>query len=263
MLWKDLNPSKLPKGNEVQSTFPPNRYSIVPEIPAQVCPNPIVATKKPRFRVNLDVSHYAPNEVVVQVEDGFLTAEGKHYSESDFGFETCEFYRKYPLPDGLDSSDISYKINSDGILVVTGGAITEEHKIKQNTLNNECKRSNALQNERRYSSYDNYAKEAASKVESSQKQKGGFGDFKLVEGNCYVLLVNVNGYAPEEMKVKVVGKEISVYGTKKVEVNEGNEKRVIHKEFTKKFYVPDDADVESIVSRMTREGHLKIKCSKI
>ena len=262
MLWKTIDPAKLPKGNEVQSTFPPNRYSIIPEIPAQVCPTPAVV-KKPKFRVNLDVSHYAPNEVVVQVEDGFLTAEGKHFSESDFGFETCEFYRKYPLPDGLDSSDISYKINSDGILVVTGGAITEDQKIRQNTLNDECKRLNSQRNERRYSVYENNSTDISRNVESSRKQSVAFGDFTLVDGTSYVLMANVNGYAPEEMKVKVVGREISVYGTKKVESNEGNEKRVIHKEFTKKFNAPEDADIDSIVSRMTKDGHLVIECSKL
>ena len=263
MLWKDLDPAKLPKGNEVQTTFPPNRYSIVPEIPAQVCPTPLMAAKKTKFRVNLDVSHYAPNEVIVKIEEGFLMAEGKHFSESDFGFETCEFYRKYPLPDGLDSSDITYKINSDGILVVTGGAIDEGRKIKQNALNEECKTANALRNDKRYSSYDNIAREVSENVgNSKRKHVVGFGDFQLVDGNCYVLLVNVDGYAAENMKVKVIGNEISVNGIKKVESNEGNEKRIIHKEFTKKFNVPNDADIESIVSRMTSDGHLKIECSK-
>ena len=263
MLWKELDPAKLPKGNEVHTTFPPNRYSLIPEIPAKVCPTPVTAAKKPKFRVNLDVSHYAPNEVIVQVDGGFLMAEGKHFSESDFGFETCEFYRKYPLPDGLDGSDISYKINSDGILVVTGGGITESHKVKHNTLNDECKTANAMRNKVRYSSYENNAKEGYKHVESSRKQSVAFGDFKLVEGNCYVLVVDVNGYTPEEMKVKVVGKEISIYGIKKVESKEGNETRVVHKEFTKKYHAPDDADIDSIVSRMANDGHLKIECSKL
>ena len=264
MLWKELDPTKLPKINEVQQTFPPNRYSIVPEIPSQICPAPVSAAKKPKFRVNLDVSHYAPNEVIVQVEGGYLTAEGKHFAESDFGFETCEFYRKYPLPDGLDSSDISYKINGDGILVVTGGVINESCKIKQNTLNDECKTSNALRNDPRYSSYDNIAREVSEKSEmAKRKQSVGFGDFKLVDGNCYVLLVNADGFAPHDMKVKVIGKEITVNGIKKVESNEGNEKRIIHKEFTKKFSVPENADIESIISRMTSNGNLKIECSKL
>lgn len=263
MLWKNPDPARLPKVNEVQPTFPPNRYSLIPEITAQVCSTPAAVIKKPKFRVNLDVSHYAPNEVIVQVEEGFLMAEGKHFSESDFGFETCEFYRKYPLPDGLDTSDISYKINSDGILLVTGGAITEDQKIRHNTLNDECKALNSLRNERRYSVYENNSTEDSRNVEGSRKQSVVFGDFTLVDGTSYVLVVNANGYAPENMKVKVNGKEISVYGTKKVESNEGNEQRVIHKEFTKKFNAPEDADVDSIISRMTKDGHIRIECSKL
>lgn len=263
MLWKELDPTKLPKGNEVQPTFPPNRYSIVPDTSSKICPTPVTAAKKPKFRVNLDVSHYAPNEVIVQFEDGFLTAEGKHFAESDFGYETCEFFRKYPLPEGLDSSDISYKINNDGILVVTGGAVSESRKIHQNMLNDECKTLNALRNDKRYSSYDNIAKEVSKNLESVKRKKSiGFGEFQLVDGKCFVLLVNVDGFAPQDMKVKVIGKEIVVTGVKKIESNEGNEKRIIHKEFTKKFNVPENGDIESIVSRMTSDGNLKIECSK-
>ena len=265
MLWKDPDPSKLPKGNEVLPTFPPNRYSIVPELSHQICVTPITTKKKPRFRVNLDVSHYAPNEIIVKFEEGFLIAEGKHFAESDFGYETCEFYRKYPLPEGLDRSDIAYKINNEGVLVVTGGSSNERQILQRhNSLNDETKAANSKRNEVRYSSYGNVEKEAPKSHTMTKVRKPvTCGDFRLVDDQTYVLMVDAEGFSPEDMKVKVYGKEITINGVKKVEAREGSEKRILHKEFTKKFNAPPDADIDSIASRMTHDGNLKIECIKL
>ena len=270
MLWKELDLEKLPKGNLVLPTFPPNRYSIVPEMPAKICPTLLTAKRKPRFRVNLDVSRYSPNEVNVQIEEGFLITEGKHFAESDFGYETCEFYRKYPLPEGLESNDISYKINSDGILIVAGGSENESHSVKEkhSTLNDEARAANAVRSKKRSSAYDNIASgNCANEVTQSsgavkQKQSIVFEDFKFVNNQRYVLIVDANGYDPEDMKVRVVGNELIVTGSKKVAKQEGDEQRIIHKEFTKKFDIPRSADMDSIASRMTSNGHLKIECGK-
>ena len=42
-----------------------------------------------------------------------------------------------------------------------------------------------------------------------------------------------------------------------MESNEGNEMRIIDKEFIKSFNILKDVDIESIVSRVTSDGHLK------
>ncbi|XP_065059784.1 uncharacterized protein LOC135687203 [Rhopilema esculentum] len=237
------------------------RYEASP----QICVTPITAKKKPRFRVNLDVSHYAPNEIIVKFEEGFLIAEGKHFAESDFGYETCEFYRKYPLPEGLDRSDIAYKINNEGVLVVTGGSSNKSQIVQRhNSLNDETKAANSKRNEVRYSSYDNVEKEAPKSLTTTKVRKPVIcGDFRLVDDQTYVLMVDAEGYSPEDMKVKVYGKEITINGVKKVEAKEGSERRIFHKEFTKKFNAPPDADIDSIVSRMTQDGNLKIECIKL
>eukprot|EP00794_Sanderia_malayensis_P020026 gene20026-21989_t len=276
MLWKTLDPKKLPTRNEVLPTFPPNRYSIGADIGAQVCTTPVAHRRKPHFRVNLDVSHYAPNEVSVKIEERFLIAEGKHFSESDFGFETCEFYRKYPIPEGLKHEDISYRINNDGILIVTGeGEVVENQKVKHvkrssdenKKIEGAAKLVKHQGEEKRHSSYDNVCSDEEDRVQqyasvvNKGMQKVCFGDFKLVNG-AYALLVDAEDYSADDMKVKVIGNEVIVQGIKKSEVTEGNEQRIVHREFKKKYNIPLDANIDHITSRMTGEGQLKIECPK-
>merc|ERR1712240_21845 len=83
-----------------------------------------------KFEVSLDTSHYRPDELHVHVDNGFITIDGKHEEKSADGKKmlTRRFQRKYTLPEGARSEDVSSNLASDGVLVVKAlkaGAIQE------------------------------------------------------------------------------------------------------------------------------------------
>ena len=243
-----MDPNKLPSRNEVHPTFPPNRYQKGRDFTTQLFGTPVAPRRRPEFRVNLDVSHYDPDEIHISLENNYVVAEGKHYSESEFGYEACEFYRKYPVPEGIESSEISYRITDDGILVITGQAL---ELVKRKDHGNDY---------RRRSLYDNV--EPSQSENKSQQSAVVFEDFKLVGGLKYQLALDVTGYKADELAVRVLGKDLTVQGTQKVESNDGGEKRISTREFTKRYLLPADADVDSVSSRLTKDGKLRIQCVK-
>ncbi|XP_065660604.1 heat shock protein homolog [Hydra vulgaris] len=70
------------------------------------------------FRVKLDVRHYKPEEVTVKVEGHTIEIKGKHQSEKEYGFDSCEFYRKYPIPSSINPHSLVSKITQDGMLYI-------------------------------------------------------------------------------------------------------------------------------------------------
>ncbi|KAM6964856.1 uncharacterized protein FYW47_007184 [Aplochiton taeniatus] len=72
-----------------------------------------------KWRVFLDVSHFAPSEIILRTSGGFLEVEGKHEEKPDeHGFITRCFTRKYQLPTGIDVTKITSTLSGDGILFV-------------------------------------------------------------------------------------------------------------------------------------------------
>lgn len=75
---------------------------------------------KDKFQVNLDVQHFAPEEISVKAADGFLVVEAKHEEKQDeHGFISRSFTRKYALPEGVEADLITSKLSSDGVLTVS------------------------------------------------------------------------------------------------------------------------------------------------
>ncbi|CAB3256203.1 unnamed protein product [Arctia plantaginis] len=75
---------------------------------------------KDKFQVNLDVQHFAPEEISVKTVDGYLTIEAKHEEKQDeHGFISRSFTRRYALPEGVDADSVLSKLSSDGVLSIT------------------------------------------------------------------------------------------------------------------------------------------------
>ncbi|XP_050345941.1 protein lethal(2)essential for life-like [Nymphalis io] len=73
-----------------------------------------------KFQVNVDVQHFAPNEISVKVVDGFVTVEGKHEEKRDeHGYISRQFVRRYALPQGCLPDVVESKLSSDGVLTIT------------------------------------------------------------------------------------------------------------------------------------------------
>uniref|UniRef100_A0A8C6S738 Alpha-crystallin B chain n=1 Tax=Neogobius melanostomus TaxID=47308 RepID=A0A8C6S738_9GOBI len=76
--------------------------------------------EKDRFVIYLDVKHFSPDELSVNVSEDYITVHAKHEDrQDDHGFVSREFFRKYRLPAGVSNADVTSSLSSDGILTIT------------------------------------------------------------------------------------------------------------------------------------------------
>lgn len=74
---------------------------------------------KDKFQVNLDVQHFAPEELSIKTVDGFLIVEAKHEErQDDHGFISRSFTRRYALPEGVKADLVTSRLSSDGVLSI-------------------------------------------------------------------------------------------------------------------------------------------------
>ncbi|XP_045770151.1 protein lethal(2)essential for life-like [Maniola jurtina] len=75
---------------------------------------------KDKYQVNLDVQHFAPDDITVKTADGFLVVEAKHEERRDeHGYVARGFTRRYKLPEGIVEDSVMCKLSSDGVLTIT------------------------------------------------------------------------------------------------------------------------------------------------
>ncbi|XP_043095402.1 heat shock protein beta-3 [Puntigrus tetrazona] len=75
---------------------------------------------EPLFQVLLDVTQFKPDDILIQVFEGWLLIRGRHGVRMDeHGFVSRSFTRQYQLPDRqLQAGDLKAMLCHDGILVV-------------------------------------------------------------------------------------------------------------------------------------------------
>ncbi|XP_067850560.1 heat shock protein beta-3 [Heptranchias perlo] len=79
----------------------------------------VEATEAEVFQVMLDVVQFRPEDIIIQVFEGWLLIRAQHGRRMDeHGFISRSFTRQYKLPDGVQSKDLSAMLCHDGILVV-------------------------------------------------------------------------------------------------------------------------------------------------
>ncbi|EAT37330.1 AAEL010664-PA [Aedes aegypti] len=97
----------------------PHRHKQLKDVEAAKAHHQLIKSCKDGFSVNVDVSHFQPEEISVQQEDGWIKVEGKHEERRDHhGFVSRHFLRKYRLPEGHDSDKMVSTLSSDGILTI-------------------------------------------------------------------------------------------------------------------------------------------------
>lgn len=85
-----------------------------------------IKEEKNKFQINLDVQHFAPEEISVKTVDGYLVVEAKHDEKQDeHGFISRSFSRRYPLPEGIEADSVISKLSSDGVLTITAPLKTQ------------------------------------------------------------------------------------------------------------------------------------------
>nr|AKS40077.1 small heat shock protein 19.9 [Grapholita molesta] len=79
-----------------------------------------IREEKDKFHINLDVQHFAPEEISVKTVDGYLVVEAKHEERQDeHGYISRSFSRRYALPEGVQADAVISKLSSDGVLSIT------------------------------------------------------------------------------------------------------------------------------------------------
>ncbi|CAH2245063.1 protein lethal(2)essential for life-like [Pararge aegeria] len=79
-----------------------------------------IKNDKDMFQVNLDVQHFAPEDINVKTVDGYIVVEGKHEEKQDkHGYISRQFTRRYALPEGCTPETVESRLSSDGVLTVT------------------------------------------------------------------------------------------------------------------------------------------------
>ncbi|KAE8636345.1 hypothetical protein XENTR_v10002947 [Xenopus tropicalis] len=74
-----------------------------------------------KFKVLLDVVQFRPEDIIIQVFEGWLIIKGEHGCRMDeHGFISRSFTRTYQLPNGIGLTDLSAFFCHDGILAVEG-----------------------------------------------------------------------------------------------------------------------------------------------
>lgn len=152
-----------------------------------------------------------------------LIVTGKHYNETVNGFESSEFQRKYSIPNHIDPHKLTSSISQGGVLCIEG---LPSKKI----------------------------------VPQSEQ------DVVLSENNFLVSL-DVSGYSPDELTIRVNGRELIVHGETKDEqqpsnngaTDNANQQR---REFTRRFTLPDDVEVDALSSRFTKDCKITIEAPR-
>lgn len=71
------------------------------------------------FQIMLDVVQFRPEDIMIQVFEGWLIIRAQHGRRMDeHGFISRSFTRQFNLPDGVQTKDLSAMLCHDGILVV-------------------------------------------------------------------------------------------------------------------------------------------------
>ncbi|KAI0225034.1 Protein lethal(2)essential for life [Lamellibrachia satsuma] len=109
---EDLFPPTLFRGWYVR----PRRQRTVP----QQTGASMVSIDEKEFKVNLDVTHFKPEEIGVKAMGNRVIIEGKHEEKEDeHGSIQRYFKRTYMLPRDVDPDTVKSILSADGVLTIT------------------------------------------------------------------------------------------------------------------------------------------------
>lgn len=79
-----------------------------------------IKSDRAKFQINLDVQHFAPEDISVKTAEGCVIIEARHDEKKDeHGWVSRQFMRRYPLPEGCSVEAVQSRLSSDGVLTVT------------------------------------------------------------------------------------------------------------------------------------------------
>uniref|UniRef100_A0A915JBR0 SHSP domain-containing protein n=1 Tax=Romanomermis culicivorax TaxID=13658 RepID=A0A915JBR0_ROMCU len=124
-----------------------------------------IANDANKFAINVDVSHFTPEEVKVKLVDKDLIIEGHHEEKMDkHGFISRSFKRRYVVPEDVDPQTLTSKLTDKGILHVEAPKMIAAGKQTERTIPIQYSTSTAKSLESGKSSKSEQAGKEAKKV---------------------------------------------------------------------------------------------------
>jgi len=74
-----------------------------------------------------------------------------------------------------------------------------------------------------------------------------------VSEDFYQISLDVNGYLPDEISVRVNGRDLIIHGERKDEHDHEHGSSTHHQQFTRNFNLPDDVDSNALSSRYSND----------
>lgn len=170
-----------------------------------------------------EVKNYKPNEISLKVEDGKIRVDGKHFSEGEYGTESSEFHRTYVLPESVEPASVSSRISADGVLYIEA--------------------------------YKTPPKETEVALVGSSPTSG---DVAKIDDKKFTVTLDVSSFSPEEVVVKVLNNELTVRARHESE----SHGHFTSRQFNRHFVLPKDVDMDSVVSKLGKDGRLHIEATR-
>ncbi|UYV62058.1 HSPB6 [Cordylochernes scorpioides] len=83
-----------------------------------------------KFQVLMDVRHFHPSDVSVQIEDENVVVHARHEERPDqHGYVAREFTRKFQIPPDIDPGSIRTRLDVDGVLIIEAPKSHPEGRI--------------------------------------------------------------------------------------------------------------------------------------
>ncbi|XP_041984207.1 protein lethal(2)essential for life-like [Aricia agestis] len=211
-----------------------------------------IKADKDKFQVNLDVQHFAPEEISVKTADGYIVVEGKHEEKQDeHGYISRQFVRRYALPEGCNPDTVESRLSSDGVLTVTAPR-------KQAALKNEkpvpIQQTGPVRKEVKDQEEKNLHVVRDSMCFLAQAARDVGSSIKADKDKFQVNL-DVQHFAPEEISVKTADGYIVVEGKHEEKQDEHG---YISRQFVRRYALPDGCNVDAVESRLSSDGVLTI-----
>ncbi|CAD6192744.1 unnamed protein product [Caenorhabditis auriculariae] len=78
----------------------------------------VVVNDENKYGLNLDVSHFRPEELKVHLDGRTVTVEGSHESHTEHGTTKRSFVRSFLLPEDVDIAAVHSSLTNDGHLAI-------------------------------------------------------------------------------------------------------------------------------------------------
>ncbi|CAJ0559026.1 unnamed protein product, partial [Mesorhabditis spiculigera] len=192
------------------------------------------------FSVDINVGEFKPEELKISLVDRMLTVNGEHNEETEEGSVRRSFSQSFHVPENVDIEQFSSHLSEDGKLCIEAPLVAPKPMMRtMNALERSFPCAGLLQ-------------DAFGELAEAQKQVS-------LTDNGFTVGINVGEFKPEELKISLVDRMVTVNGEHNEETEEGS----VRRSFYQSFRIPENVDIEQFSSHLSEDGKLSIEAPLI